>query len=179
MGAPRIKLRTMDFFWTKSAWQTANGLVWLPQVHKPPCLIRFWVNPFFSFPLSGVIRNGLPSIRMRKLETFWEQTQLNRLQMVQFECPNYRNPLVSRTSSVVNVHSWFLSRRWKKVRFRVLSPDLCVFHSSEQNELLLELVTGLLNRAVKIPLISGSTIGIAIWKNEWELELIPRLNWLQ
>ena len=151
----------------------------MPQVQKPLCLIHFWVNPFFSFsPLWGN-KKWAPQYEDEEIGTFKEQNQLNRLQMVQFECPNYRNPLVSRTSSVVNVHSWFLSRRWKKVRYRVLSPDLCVFHSSEQNELLLELVTGLLNRAVKIPLISGSTIGIAIWKNEWELELIPRLNWLQ
>ena len=154
----------------------------MPQVQKPLCLVHIWMKiPLLHFPLSGpgLIDNWTPQYESQKGWKILEQNQLNRLQMVQFECPNYRNPLVSRTSSLVNAHSWFLSRRWKKVRFRVLSHDLCVFHSSEQNELLLELVTGLLNRAVKIPLISGSTIGIAIWKNEWELELIPRLNWLQ
>ena len=52
----------------------------------------FGLIPFSHFPLSGVIRNGLPSIRMRKLETFWEQTQLNRLQMVQIECQRVRKP---------------------------------------------------------------------------------------
>ena len=39
-----------------------------------------------SLPLSGLIRNGSPIIKMRKLE-FWDKK--NRLQMVLFEFPKY------------------------------------------------------------------------------------------
>ena len=53
-------------------------------------------NPFVSsifshFQLSGVIRNGSTQDDGKIMQ----QNQLNRLQMVQFECPEYRNPSVA------------------------------------------------------------------------------------
>ena len=53
----------------------------------------------FSFPapLSGVIRNWTPHYKDQESGTFMEQNQLNRLQMVQFECSRYLNHCVSYT----------------------------------------------------------------------------------
>ena len=42
--------------------------------------------------LSGVIRNGSPQNKAQDNRTFLGHNQLNRLQMVLFECPRYRNP---------------------------------------------------------------------------------------
>ena len=53
----------------------------MPHVHKPLCLLHFWVNPFFSFPLSGVIRNWTLQYKDQDDGNFLEQKQLNRLQM--------------------------------------------------------------------------------------------------
>ena len=44
--------------------------------------------PFFSLPLSRVIRIG-PQYRSVKVGKLGEQNWLNRLQMVQFECPRH------------------------------------------------------------------------------------------
>ena len=51
----------------------------------------------FSAPLSGEIRNWTPQYKDQEGGKIWEQNQLNRLQMVQFECPRYQNPGVSFT----------------------------------------------------------------------------------
>ena len=56
------------------------------------CIIHFWVNPFFSFPISGVIRDWTPQYKDQDDGKIWRQNQLNRLQIVQFECPKCRNP---------------------------------------------------------------------------------------
>ena len=45
--------------------------------------------------VSRVIRNGTPQYKNQDDGTFVGQNQLNRLQMVQFECPKDRNPCVS------------------------------------------------------------------------------------
>ena len=59
------------------------------------CLIHFWVIPFFSFsPLWGN-KKWAPQYKDEEIGKFLEQNQLNRLQVVQFECPKYINPLVS------------------------------------------------------------------------------------
>ena len=52
----------------------------------------FYLCPFFPSSLSGVIRIGLFSEDGQKGGQFSWQSQLNRLQTVQFECPNVRNP---------------------------------------------------------------------------------------
>ena len=75
----------------------------MPQVQKALCLIFFWVNPLFQFsvpapsflPLSGVIDNWTLQYECQKGGNFLEQNQLNRLLMVQFECPRVRNPFDS------------------------------------------------------------------------------------
>ena len=66
------------------------------------CLIHFWVNPFFQFPApadSSLWGNKKrePQYKDQEGGNLLEQNQLNRLQMVQFECPKYRNPCVSST----------------------------------------------------------------------------------
>ena len=100
---------------TDSAIQSANGPVSMSQVQKSPCLIHFWVNPFFSFQLSGVIRNWTPQYIDQDDGKFLERNQLNRLQMVQFECPKYRNPCVSSIFGRIpfsNFHSPGVIRNW-------------------------------------------------------------------
>ena len=67
----------------------------MPQALKPLCLIHFWLNPFFSFsPLRGN-KKWEPQYKDEEVGKILGQNQLNRLQMVQFECPRYRNPCVS------------------------------------------------------------------------------------
>ena len=66
------------------------------------CLIHFWVNPFFQFPApadSSLWGNKKrePQYKDQEGGNLLEQNQLNRLQMVQFECPKYRNPCISFT----------------------------------------------------------------------------------
>ena len=61
-----------------------------------------WSNPFSHFLplllpsfLSGVIKNWTSQYERQKGGIILEQNHLTRLQMVQFECPMYRNPLLS------------------------------------------------------------------------------------
>ena len=68
----------------------------MPQVQKPLRLIHFWVNPFSHFQLWGN-KKWDPQYKDQEIEKFWGQNQLYPLQMVQFECPGVRNPLVSST----------------------------------------------------------------------------------
>ena len=96
---PVWKFKSLNFFGTKSAKQAANGPVWMPQGKKPLSLIHFWVIPFPPFSaiapssLWGNKKLVLPVWKFKRL-IFLEQNQLNR-QMVQFECPNVRNPCIS------------------------------------------------------------------------------------
>ena len=66
------------------------------------CLIHFWVNPFFQFtaPAASSLwgnKKREPQYKDLKSGKILEQNLLNRLQMVQFECPKDRNPCVSFT----------------------------------------------------------------------------------
>ena len=67
--------------------------------HSNPCVslrLREFHFPIFSLPLSGIIGNGyLYRYKDVVVGKFREQTWLNRLEMVQFECPGYSNPCVS------------------------------------------------------------------------------------
>ena len=67
----------------------------MPDVQEPLCLIQFWRIPLSSLPLSGVIRNWTPQYKDQEGGITLEQNQLNRLHMVQFDCPMYRSPCVS------------------------------------------------------------------------------------
>ena len=83
------------FYGTKSAQQAGNAPISMPQALKPLCLIHFWVNPFFSFSALWGNKKWEPQYEAQEDKNFMEQHQLNRLGMVQFECPKYRNPFVS------------------------------------------------------------------------------------
>ena len=74
----------------------------MPQVQKTLCLIWFWVNPCFSFsPLWGNKKWEPLYNKAQDDGKFLGQNQLDRLQMVQFECPRYWNPCVS------SIFGWF------------------------------------------------------------------------
>ena len=64
----------------------------MPQVKKPPCLIHFLIS---SLP-SSLWGNKKWEAHYKDAEVgkFFGQNKLNRLQMVQFECPRVRNTLV-------------------------------------------------------------------------------------
>ena len=73
------------------------------RVQKPLCLIHFWVIPLFSFsPLWGN-KKWAPQYEDEEVGTFKEQNQLNRLQMVEFECTGYKTPF--------GLHYWAL--KWR------------------------------------------------------------------
>ena len=75
----------------------------MPKVQKPLCLIHFWVNPFFSFSTLWGNKKWAPQYKDEEVGKFWEQNQLNRLQVVQFECPEYRNPVYHPIFGVLGV----------------------------------------------------------------------------
>ena len=56
------------------------------------CVIRFLI---FCLPLPGGNENWPPQYKDEKVGKFEEQNWLNRLQMVQFECPRNSKPCVS------------------------------------------------------------------------------------
>ena len=61
----------------------------MPQVQKPLSLNLFWVDPFFSIcPLRGN-KKWEPQYKDDEVRQIRGQNQLNRLQVVQFECPKY------------------------------------------------------------------------------------------
>ena len=62
----------------------------MPRVQKP-----LYFSPF---PLSGVMYNWTPLYESQQIGKHLGQNQFNRLQMVQFECPRYRNNCVSFTA---------------------------------------------------------------------------------
>ena len=75
---------------TGCKWSSLNAPSTETPVSHP-----FWGESLFLIFSSGVIRNWTPQYKDQDDGKIWEQNQLNRLQMVQFECPKYRNPCVS------------------------------------------------------------------------------------
>ena len=73
----------------------------MPQGQKPLCLIHFWVNPIFPFPapaasslpLSGVIRKGSPSIKVRKVEFFWNKISFTGGKWSNLNAPGSETPV--------------------------------------------------------------------------------------
>ena len=47
--------------------------------------------------------NWTPQYESQQIGKFWEQNQPNGLQMVQFESPKYRNPLLAFTFDLLSV----------------------------------------------------------------------------
>ena len=84
MGAPSIKVRKVEHFWNKisstgSKWSNSNA----PGSETPVShsLLEESLFPFQSpapsfLPLSGVIRNGSPCIKVRKVDNFWNKISL-------------------------------------------------------------------------------------------------------
>ena len=93
MGTPSIMLRRVDNFWKKISltgckWSSFNALgTETPVSHS---LLGTWIFFVMSSFLSGVIRNWTPQYKDQEGEKIMEQNKLNRLQMVRFECPKYR-----------------------------------------------------------------------------------------
>ena len=118
-------------------------------------LLEESISPFPApapsfLPLSGVIRNGSPQYKDKEDENIWEQNQLHRLQMVQFECPGVRNPSYSSTSrfntrdvpflvvrsarSAQNPNHWRLERQNTVSSFGFLK--ICIYNCDLKNEFL-------------------------------------------
>ena len=72
----------------------------MSQALKPLCLIHCWF-PFSHFPFSGVIRNWQWSVWKSRVGKISEQNWLNKLQMLQFECPKHSN------ICVLSIIGWF------------------------------------------------------------------------
>ena len=70
-----------------------------PRVTNPLVgVIHFGViSLFLIFSPGRGNKNWAPQNKDQEVGIFLEQNQLNRLQMVQFEHPKYRNPCVSST----------------------------------------------------------------------------------
>ena len=67
----------------------------MPQALKPLCLTQVGRIPFSHFHPSSLLgnKNWAPQYKDVEVGKFRQQNWLNRLQMVQFECPRYRNHL--------------------------------------------------------------------------------------
>ena len=68
----------------------------MPQALKPMCLTQVGRIPFSHFQPSSLWgnKNWAPQYKDVEVGKYKEQNWLNRLQMVQFEGPKVRNPLV-------------------------------------------------------------------------------------
>ena len=64
-----------------------------PEYRNPCVLSIIGPIPFSHFPLSGVIDNWTPQYESKKGGKLMEQNQLKKLQMVPFECPEYKTPV--------------------------------------------------------------------------------------
>ena len=78
----------------------------MPQVQKPLCLIHCGVNPFSHFQLWGNKELDSPVCKDQEVGKLLEQNLLNRLQMVQFECPRYNNPCVCGVNPFSHFWLW-------------------------------------------------------------------------
>ena len=105
-----MKGKKVDNFWNKISltgckWSNLNA--WGTGTIVSHSLLGDSHLPFFSpcsfLPqsLSGVIRNWTSQYERQKSGNFLEQNQLNRLEMIQFECPGYWNHCVLFT------YGWF------------------------------------------------------------------------
>ena len=106
MASPVWKWKRWKIFRTKVASKAAIGPVWLPQALETLCLILFWgwKNSLFS-----LLALWPPQYQGEKGGKFSEQKWLNRLQMVQFDCPRHWKPSVSFSSGVGRIpssHYW-------------------------------------------------------------------------
>ena len=99
-----MKGRKVDFFEQNELNRLQMVQFECPK-YRSPCLIHFWVIPISPFsapapsfpPLAAVIRKGSSQYERQEGGTVLGQNQLNKLQMVQFEYPKYRNHPVSFT----------------------------------------------------------------------------------
>ena len=91
--------------------------------YKNPCVTSFLSEfpflIFFPFSLTVVIRNWTSQYERQERRKILGQNQLKRLQMVQFECPKFKNPL-----------KWYLFEVYCKCSFSsgiwcCVSPPAC------------------------------------------------------
>ena len=70
---------------------------------------------FFLIFSSGAIRNGSPQYKDQDGGNIWEHNQQEPLQMVQLECPKYRNPGVSFTFWLILLSHFQLwgNKKWE------------------------------------------------------------------
>ena len=75
-GSPVWKWKWWKSLRTKGAEWAGNGPFWLPQALKTFCLIQFWgwKNSLFPLLVLWGNRNWPPSMKVKKLETFWDKS---------------------------------------------------------------------------------------------------------
>ena len=94
-----MKVKKLENFWNKISLAGGKRSRLSAPGTGTPVSHSLLEESHFSFPapLSGVIDNWTPQYESQEVGKCMEQNQLNRLQMVQFECPKYRNPCISFT----------------------------------------------------------------------------------
>ena len=104
-------------------------LVWMPQALKLLCLTqvgRIPFSPIFSLPLSGVIRIGLSSIKMWKMENLGNKIGLTGCKLSSLNAPGTQT-LVSHSgweNSISHFQPLGYSESPKQVSGRIFGPKL-------------------------------------------------------
>ena len=101
MGAPNIKVRKVEIFWNKISltgckWSNSNALsTETPVSHSLSNESFFSISaPAASFlPLSGVIRNRSPSIKVRKRNFFWMKISSTDCKLSSLNAPGSETPV--------------------------------------------------------------------------------------
>ena len=115
MGSPpQYKDQEVGKFWDKISFTNCKWSKLNAPGTEIPVSHPFLGESLFSFPLSGVIDNWTLQYECQKGGNFLEQNQLNRLLMVQFECPGVRNPFDSIICNLYTV-IWKEEERERRV----------------------------------------------------------------
>ena len=96
---PSMKVKKLKIFWNKMGSMGCKGSsLNTPGTENSLChsILKLDESPF---PIWGN-KNWPPSIKFKKLKTFWNKNGLNGLQMVQFECPRHWKLSASSTFGV-------------------------------------------------------------------------------
>ena len=72
IGLPVWRWKCWKIIWTKVAQRTPNGPVWKSKALKSTCMIHFWSwnNSFYLLLALWGNKNGLPSMKIKKVENF-------------------------------------------------------------------------------------------------------------
>ena len=95
MVSPVWKCKSWKFIRTKVTQQDANDPVWMPQALRPLCLLHFlsWENSLFWLLALWGNKNGLPSMKVQKLNIYKNKSDSTGCKWPSLNAPGTEAPL--------------------------------------------------------------------------------------